>query len=59
MHARGEYGSHDLGTHVIQRLSENAHRVARGGGVRVLGATVLVAGDGEDRALAGKDCLAV
>ena len=53
VHARREHGGHDLGAHVIQRLGENAHRVARSSGSCVL------KGDGQDDALAGKDGFAV
>jgi hypothetical protein len=53
MHARREHGGDDLGANVIQRLGEDAHRVAWGSGGCVL------KGDGEDDALAGKDSGAV
>ena len=53
VHARREHGGHDLCADIVQRLGEDAHRVARGGGVGVL------KGDGQDHALAGKDRLAV
>jgi hypothetical protein len=59
MHARCEHGGHDLGTDIVQELGENAHRVAWGGRVGVLRATLFVAGDGQDHALVGKDRLAV
>jgi len=53
VHERRERGGHDLGAHVIQRLGQDARRVARGRGSCVL------KGDGEDDALAGKDGLVV
>ena len=57
MYTWSEHGGHDLCADIVQRLgeglteglSEDAHRVARGGGSCVL------KGDGEDDALAGKD----
>jgi hypothetical protein len=53
VHSWSKYGDPDLGTHIVERFSEDAHRVARGGGGCVL------KGDGQDHALAGKDGLAV
>ena len=53
MHARRERGSHDLGADIVERLGEDAHRVARGAGIGVLKR------DGEDDALAGKVRFAV
>jgi hypothetical protein len=57
MHTRREHSGHNFCAHIVQRLRENAHRVARGRGGCVLGATVLVAGEGQDHAFAGKDGL--
>ena len=53
MHARRQHRRHNFCAHVIQRLGEDAHRVAWGSGGCVL------KGDGEDDALAGKNRLAV
>ena len=53
VHSWSKYGDHDLGADIVQRLGEDAHRVARGGGSCVL------KGDGQDHALAGTDRFAV
>ena len=51
--ARREHAGHDFCADMVQRLGEDAHHMARGGGIGIL------KGDGQAHALAGKNGLAV